>query len=65
MLIKKRNGNMEELDITKIRVVTIPSCENLEGVSYEELELGAELMFEDGISTVDIQNILIQAALNK
>ena len=65
MLIKKRNGNMEELDITKIRVVTIPSCENLEGVSYEELELGAELMFEDGMSSVDIQNVLIQTALNK
>jgi ribonucleoside-diphosphate reductase, alpha subunit len=65
MKVTKRDGRLEELDITNIRKQTIPACEGLDGVSYEELELSAQIFFTDGIKTSDIQESLIKAAQNK
>ena len=65
MKVTKRDGRLEELDITNIRKQTVPACEGLEGVSYEELELSAQIFFTDGIKTSDIQESLIKAAQNK
>jgi len=65
MKVTKRDGRLEELDIANIRKQTVPACEGLEGVSYEELELSAQIFFTDGIKTSDIQESLIKAAQNK
>ena len=63
--IKKRNGELEPLDITKIQKVTIPATDNLSGVSQSELELDAQIQFVDGMSSVDINNALIKTAVDK
>lgn len=65
MKVQKRNGTTQELDIVHIRKQTIPACEGLTNVSYEELELGAKIMFTDGITTKKIQEALIRSAESK
>ena len=49
IMIKKRNGRKEILDITKIQKMTIESTADLDGVSQSELELDAQIKFVDGI----------------
>lgn len=63
MLVVKRDGSQEELNISQIRKQTIPACEGLDNTSYEELELAASISFYDGIKTYEIQDTLIKAAL--
>lgn len=65
MQVVKRNGEKQPLDISHIRKQTIPACEGLEGVSYEELELGASILFTDNIRTDQIQESLIRSAESK
>ena len=64
MQVRKRNGTLQELDISQVRKQTIPACEGLNNVSYEELELNAKIMFFDGINSEDIQKALIKSARN-
>lgn len=63
MKIKKRSGQLANLDISNIRKQTIPACEGL-GVSYETLELAANISFTNCMESKNIQQILIQSALN-
>ena len=65
IMIKKRNGRKEVLDITKIQKMTIESTFDLEGVSQSELELDAQIKFVDGMSSSDIQDALIKTAVEK
>lgn len=65
MQVIKRDGTREELNIENIRKQTIPACEGLQHVSYEELELSCQIAFQDGIKTSDIQQTLIDTARNK
>jgi len=64
MKIKKRNGDLVNLDISKIIKQTIPACEEL-NLSHEELEIEANISFTDGMRTEDIQKILINTAKSK
>lgn len=61
----KRDGRREALDIQKIQKYTKDSVAGLNNVDQSELELDAKLQFRDGITTVDIQNTLIQTAADK
>ena len=61
----KRNGSMEELDITKIQKHTSSAVEGLSGTSQSELEVDAKLQFYDGITTERIQDTLIKTAVDK
>ena len=65
IMIQKRNGRKEVLDITKIQKMTIEATEDLEGVSQSELELDAQIKFIDGMSSADIQDALIKTAVEK
>ena len=65
MYVIKRNGMKQELDIKHIRKQTLPACEGLKNVSYEELELSVQIMFQDGIKSSDIQQALIDTAKSK
>ena len=65
IMIEKRNGRKEVLDITKIQKMTIEATENLDGVSQSELELDAQIKFIDGMSSKDIQDALIKTAVEK
>ncbi len=65
IMIEKRNGRKEVLDITKIQKMTIEATEGLDGVSQSELELDAQIKFIDGMSSADIQDALIKTAVEK
>ncbi len=65
IMITKRNGRREVLDITKIQDMTIAATEGLDGVSQSELELDSQIKFVDGMSTADIQDALIKTAVEK
>ncbi len=61
--VKKRNGRGEEsLKLDKIHRMVEFACEGLAGVSESAIEMNANLQFFDGISTADIQEILIRSA---
>jgi ribonucleoside-diphosphate reductase alpha chain len=60
--IIKRNGKKEELNIDKIHKVVEFACEGLAGVSSSQIEMNANIQFYDGMSTDEIQNILIRSA---
>lgn len=65
MKVLKRNGRVEELDISKIKKYTTLATEGLENVSQSELELDAKIQFRDGITTEEIQTTLIKTAVDK
>ncbi len=65
IMITKRNGRKEVLDITKIQKMTIDAIDGLSGVSQSELELDAHIKFVDGMSSSDIQETLIKTAVEK
>ena len=58
----KRDGRREPLDINKIHIMVEEACEGLAGVSVSQIEMNADLQFNDGITTADIQEILIRSA---
>ncbi len=65
IMIRKRNGRKEVLDITKIQKMTVEATDQLSGVSQSELELDAQIKFIDGMSSEDIQDALIKTAVEK
>ena len=65
IMIQKRNGRQEVLDITKIQKHTISATKDLDGVSQSELEIDAQIKFIDGMSSSDIQDALIKTAVEK
>ena len=65
IMIEKRNGRKEILDISKIQKNTIAATKDLPGVSQSDLELDAQIKFIDGMSSSDIQDALIKTAVEK
>ena len=61
--VKKRNGRGDEdLKLEKIHRMVEFACEGLAGVSESQIEMNANIQFYDGITTDDIQEILIRSA---
>jgi len=60
--IIKRDGTKELLNIDKIHFVVEEACKGLAGVSSSQIEMNANLQFYDGMSTTEIQEILIRSA---
>ena len=60
--VVKRDGRRESLDINKIHIMVEEACEGLAGVSVSQIEMNADLQFRDGITTAEIQEILIRSA---
>ncbi len=60
--VRKRNGQLEPLDINKLHKVVFWACEDISGVSVSEIELKAQISLEEGISTKHIQETLIKSA---
>ena len=61
--VKKRNGRgTEPLNIEKIHEMVEYACEDIKGVSSSSVEMNSGLQFYDGISTDEIQQILIKSA---
>ena len=60
--VKKRNGSVEPLDLEKMHVMVEQSCKGLAGVSASQIEMNSGIQFYDGISTAEIQEILIKSS---
>ena len=62
ILVTKRDGRVEPLDLEKFHKVVIWSTEGITGVSASEIELRAHIQFYPKIKTSDIQETLIKSA---
>ena len=61
--VKKRNGRgTESLDLDKMHKMVDEACEGLAGVSASQVEIQSGIQFYDGITTAEIQDILIKSA---
>ncbi len=58
----KRNGKTESLDLNKLHVMVEEACKDLAGVSASQVEMQSGIQFYDGITTAEIQEILIRSA---
>jgi len=65
MKVLKRSGKLEPINMANVRKQSIPACAGLVGVSHDELEATAMVMFRDGIPSKEIQEGLIKTALYK
>ena len=60
--VVKRNGKKEPLDLNKLHVMVEQACKDLAGVSASQVEIQSGIQFYDGITTEEIQEILIRSA---
>ena len=60
--VVKRNGTIEPLDLDKMHLMVEEACRGLAGVSASQVEMTSGIQFYDGISTEEIQEILIRSA---
>jgi len=60
--VKKRDGRIESLDLDKMHLMVAEATRGLAGVSASQVEMQSGIQFYDGISTDEIQEILIKSA---
>ena len=60
--VLKRDGTVEELNLEKVHKMVEFAVEGLAGVSASQVEIQSGLQFCDGITSNDIQEILIRSA---
>ena len=60
--VKKRDGRIESLDLDKMHLMVEEACRGLAGVSASQVEMTSGIQFYDGITTGEIQEILIRSA---
>lgn len=61
-MIVKRSGDKEQLNIEKIHKVVEYACDGLAGVSSSLIEMNANIQFYNGMSSAEIQEILVRSA---
>jgi len=62
IMVRKRNGALEPLDLEKMHKVVFWATRGIENVSASELEIRSQIQFYDGIKTSDVQETLIKSA---
>ena len=60
--VVKRDGRIESLDLDKMHKMVDEACKGLSNVSASQVEMKSGIQFYDGITTDQIQEILIRAA---
>ena len=60
--VKKRDGRIEPLDLDKMHKMVEEATKGLAGVSASQVEIQSGIQFYDGITTEEIQEILIKSA---
>ena len=60
--VKKRDGRIESLDLDKMHKMVDEATKGLSGVSASQVEMQSGIQFYDGITTDEIQEILIRSA---
>ena len=58
----KRSGSVESLDLNKLHLMVEEACKDIAGVSASQVEMQSGIQFYDGITTAEIQEILIRSA---
>jgi ribonucleoside-diphosphate reductase alpha chain len=62
IMVRKRNGILEPLDLEKMHKVVFWATRGIENVSASEVEIRSQIQFYDGIKTSDVQETLIKSA---
>ena len=60
--VKKRDGRIESLDLDKMHLMVEEATKGIAGVSASQVEMTSGIQFYDGITTAEIQEILIKSA---
>ena len=60
--VTKRNGSIEPMNLEKMHVMVEHACKDIAGVSPSQVEMQSGIQFYDGITTDEIQEILIKSA---
>jgi len=60
--VRKRSGELEALDLNKMHKMVDEACRDLAGVSASQIEINSGIQFYDGITTAEVQEILIRSA---
>jgi len=60
--VKKRSGSIEPLNLEKMHRMVEKAVDGLAGVSASQVEIQSGIQFYDGITTAEIQEILIRSA---
>jgi len=60
--VKKRDGRIEPLLLDKMHLMVEEATKGLAGVSASQVEMQSGIQFYDGITTAEIQEILIKSA---
>jgi len=60
--VQKRDTSVEPLNLDKVHTMVEEACKDLSGVSASQVEMNSGIQFEDGITTEQIQEILIRSA---
>ena len=62
ILVTKRDGSKESIDLDKIHRVVHWASQDLDNISVSQVEINAQLAFFDGIRTEDIHETIIKSA---
>ena len=62
LMVTKRDGTLEQINLDKIHRVITWAAEGLENVSVSQVELRSHIQFYEGIRTSDIHETIIKAA---
>ena len=62
--VKKRNGSSEKFNIEKIHRIINWAIKDLSNVSLTDIEINAKINFNDGVTTKEIHQLLIESAAN-
>ena len=60
--VVKRDGSIEPIDLDKVHRMVEAACRDVAGVSESSVEMNSGLQFYDGITSTEIQSILIKSA---
>ena len=58
----KSDGSKVDIDLDKIHRIVEKACRTITGVSESSVEMNSGLQFYDGITTQEIQKILVKSA---
>ena len=62
MQVRKRSGQLEDINIDKLHKVVQYACDGISGVSPSEVEIHSQIQLYNGVTTTDIQETLIKSA---
>ena len=60
--VVKRGGQSEAINLEKVHRMVEAACRDVAGVSESSVEMNSGLQFYDGITSTEIQSILIKSA---